>query len=75
MIRDIITRAGQGTKIILAGDPEQCDSLNLDSHNNGLVYAMERFRDDPLAAIIRFSDEQSVRSALAKDALSRMNSL
>ena len=75
LIRDIITRAGQGTKIILAGDPEQCDSLNLDSHNNGLVYAMERFRDDPLAAIIRFSDEQSVRSALAKDALSRMNSL
>lgn len=75
LIRDIITRAGQGTKIILAGDPEQCDSLNLDSHNNGLVYAMERFRDDPLAAIIRFSDEQSVRSPLAKDALSRMNSL
>ena len=75
LIRDIITRAGQGTKIILAGDPEQCDSLNLDSHNNGLVYAMERFRDDPLAAIIRFTDEQSVRSPLAKDALSRMNSL
>ena len=75
LIRDIITRAGQGTKIILAGDPEQCDSLNLDSHNNGLVYAMERFRDDPLAAIIRFGDEQSVRSPLARDALARMNSL
>lgn len=75
LIRDIITRAGQGTKIVLAGDPDQCDSLNLDSHNNGLVYAMERFRDDPLAAIIRFTDEQSVRSPLAKDALSRMNSL
>ena len=75
LIRDIITRAGQGTKVILAGDPEQCDSLNLDSHNNGLVYAMERFRDDPLAAIIRFSDEQSVRSPLARDALARMSSL
>ncbi|MGI6212725.1 MAG: PhoH family protein [Anaerovoracaceae bacterium] len=72
LIRDVITRAGEGTKIVICGDPDQCDNPVLDSRSNGLVYAAECFRNSPLAAIVRFSEEHSVRSRLAKEAIRRM---
>ncbi|MBQ1736466.1 MAG: PhoH family protein [Lachnospiraceae bacterium] len=72
LIRDVITRAGHGCKIVLAGDPDQCDSIYLDKYSNGLVFAADRFRDSPLAAIIKFGEGQSVRSPLAKETLARM---
>ena len=40
-IRDIITRAGAGCKIVICGDPEQIDAHNLDKLNKGLVFASE----------------------------------
>ena len=43
-IKTIITRAGEGTKIVLTGDCEQVDSPYLDSINNGLAYCVERFK-------------------------------
>ena len=72
LIRDVVTRAGHGTKVVLAGDPEQVDSLYLDKYSNGLVFAAECFKDSPMAAVIKFGDGQSVRSPLAKEALRRM---
>ena len=72
MIRDVITRAGQGTKIVICGDPNQIDQPTLDRRNNGLIYAMETMKGSPLAAIIQFDAENSVRSPLAKDAVQRM---
>ncbi len=72
LIRDVVTRAGHGTKVVLAGDPEQVDSLYLDKYSNGLVFAAECFKDSPMAAVIKFGDAQSVRSPLAKEALTRM---
>ena len=72
LIRDVVTRAGQGSKIVLAGDPNQCDNMYLDSKSNGLVFAAECFKDSPYAAIINFGEAQSVRSPLAKEALGRM---
>ena len=72
LIRDVITRAGHGCKIVLAGDPDQCDSIYLDKYSNGLVFAADRFKDSPLAAIIKFGEGQSVRSPLAKETLARM---
>ena len=67
-IRDIITRAGEGTKIVLCGDPGQVDTHNLDRYNNGLVFAAQRFMDSPLCAQITFDSETCVRSHLAKEA-------
>jgi PhoH-like ATPase len=43
-IKTIITRAGEGTKIVLTGDCEQIDSPYLDSVNNGLAYCVERLK-------------------------------
>lgn len=41
-VKTILTRAGEGTKIILTGDPEQIDSPHLDATNNGLSYVIEK---------------------------------
>ncbi len=43
-IKTIISRVGEGSKIILAGDPYQIDSPYLDFSSNGLVIASERFK-------------------------------
>lgn len=63
-IKTIITRAGEGTKIILAGDPAQIDNPKNDSLNNGLVYAMNKFRGHAMAAHVTLSKTE--RSPLAE---------
>ena len=62
-IKTIITRAGEDTKIVLTGDPDQIDNPLLDRSNNGLSYVIERFKDQSLAAHITL--EKGERSALA----------
>src|SRR5690625_648 len=63
-IKTIITRAAEGTKVILAGDPAQIDNPFLDAHSNGLVYVAERLKGSALTGSIRFSEGQ--RSPLAE---------
>ena len=72
LVKDLITRAGDGTKIVLCGDPDQVDAPHLDSKNNGLVYAVEKMKNSPYCAIVKFDASKSVRSPLAKDAIQRM---
>tara|TARA_R100000808_G_C2141243_1_gene149033 strand:- start:872 stop:2179 length:1308 start_codon:yes stop_codon:yes gene_type:complete len=48
-LKTIITRVGEGSKIILTGDIEQIDSVYLDSTSNGLSYAIEKFKTHNLA--------------------------
>lgn len=72
LIRDVITRAGQGTKVVIAGDPNQIDVPNLDARSNGLSYAAEAMHGSPLCAVITFGAAQTVRSALSQEAVKRM---
>lgn len=67
-IKTIITRVGTGSKLILLGDPAQIDRPDLDERNNGLSYASERLKGEPTCWQITMSDEESVRSELAKRA-------
>ena len=62
-VKTIISRAGDDTKIILTGDPDQIDNPKLDSINNGLTYVIEKFKDQPIAAHITLS--KCERSELA----------
>ena len=71
-IKGIITRAGQGTKIILLGDPQQIDKPFLDERTNGLSYAARYMIDSPLCWQITLSAEECERSALAMDAIKRL---
>lgn len=68
----IISRAGAGTKIVLAGDPTQIDNPYLDATNNGLVYAAEKMKDSPLCWQITLEDSECVRSPLAREAVRLM---
>ncbi|MDH5752862.1 MAG: PhoH family protein, partial [Deltaproteobacteria bacterium] len=48
-IKTIITRVGEGTKIILTGDAYQIDNPYVDSVSNGLSHVVERFKTQPMA--------------------------
>lgn len=65
-VKTILTRAGQGTKIVLTGDPEQIDNPYVDSRSNGLSYVVEKFRNSPLAGHVTLTKGE--RSPLAEAA-------
>ena len=69
-IKTIVTRAGEGTKVVLTGDCWQIDNPYVDSANNGLVYLVDRFKDEPISAHITLSKgERSKLSELASNLL------
>ncbi|SJZ30660.1 PhoH family protein [Selenihalanaerobacter shriftii] len=67
-VKTIITRVGEGTKIILTGDPYQIDNPYLDSNSNGLTYLVERFKNEEIAGHITLNKGE--RSQLAELAAS-----
>lgn len=62
-LKTLITRAGDGTKIVLTGDIEQIDNLHVDAYTNGLSHAVEKFKHSPLSAHVTLKKGQ--RSDLA----------
>ena len=62
-MKTIITRAGEGSKIVFTGDVFQIDTPYLDAHSNGLSYLIDRIRDNPLYAHITLAKGE--RSELA----------
>ena len=63
-VKTIITRAGEGTKIIFTGDPYQIDTPYLDSRSNGLTYLIDKMKGQPLYAHVTL--EKGERSHLAE---------
>tara|TARA_Y100000589_G_C27131733_1_gene620869 strand:- start:864 stop:1598 length:735 start_codon:yes stop_codon:yes gene_type:complete len=47
-IKTVLTRVGEGTKIVLTGDIEQIDNVYIDATNNGLSYVVERLKQEQL---------------------------
>lgn len=47
-VKTIVTRAGEGTKIVLTGDCQQIDSPYLDETNNGLAYVVDRLKTEDI---------------------------
>ena len=69
-IKTIITRAGEGTKIVFTGDIHQIDTPYLDAQSNGLSYLIEKFKGQPLYAHITLQKgERSLLANLANDLL------
>jgi len=71
-VKAIITRVGEGTKLILIGDPEQIDHPFLDSRSNGLCYASEKMKDSDLCYQITLKYDECERSPLAYEASKRL---
>ncbi len=69
-VKTILTRAGEGTKIVLTGDTAQIDNPYVDAASNGLTYVIERFRNDPLAGhVTLYQGERSDLAARAANLL------
>jgi PhoH-like ATPase len=65
-VKTIITRAGEGTKIVLTGDCNQIDSPYLDEINNGLVYCLDNMKSESIVAHTTLYEGE--RSALSEAA-------
>jgi len=69
-VKTIITRAGEGTKIIFTGDPYQIDTPYLDAQSNGLTYLIDRMKGQSIYAHITLEKgERSVLAELASNLL------
>ena len=69
-VKTIITRAGEGTKIIFTGDIQQIDSPYLDSKSNGIAYLTDRMKGQDLFAHVNMiKGERSALAELASDLL------
>ena len=69
-IKTIITRIGDGTKIILTGDIEQIDNIYVNETSNGLAHAVESFKQYPIAGHVTFKKgERSELATLASKVL------
>jgi len=51
-IKTVLTRVGEGTKIVLTGDIEQIDNVYIDETSNGLTYVIEKFKDKSVSGHI-----------------------
>jgi PhoH-like ATPase len=63
MIKTLITRVGEGSKIVFTGDPEQIDHPYLDASSNGLSYLVERLKGEELAGHITLRKGERSRVA------------
>jgi PhoH-like ATPase len=69
-IKTIITRAGEGTKMVFTGDLQQIDSPYLDIRSNGLSYLTEKMRNQDIFAHINLlKGERSYLAELASNLL------
>jgi PhoH-like ATPase len=69
-IKTIITRTGEGTKMVFTGDVQQIDSPYLDMQSNGLAYMVDRMKGQKLFAHINLiKGERSELAELAADLL------
>ena len=65
-VKTVITRVGNGTKIVLTGDPHQIDNPYVDALSNGLVFLVNRMRATSISAHIGL--QKGERSELAEAA-------
>jgi PhoH-like ATPase len=69
-VKTVITRVGEDAKIVLTGDPDQIDNPYVDASSNGLSYASQRLRGEPLAGTVLLT--RGERSTLAEMAADRL---
>ena len=62
-VKTILTRVGEGTKIVLTGDIEQIDNIYTNETSNGLTYAVEKFKSQDISGHITFLKGERSRLA------------
>lgn len=72
MVKTILSRVSEDSKIILMGDIQQIDDPYLDKLTNGLSYTVNKMKGSPLASVITMLDEECERSPLSYEIIKRM---
>ncbi|ACC97590.1 phosphate starvation-inducible protein-like putative ATPase [Elusimicrobium minutum Pei191] len=62
-MKTILTRAGEGTKVVVTGDPYQIDTPYLDAESNGLTYLVDRFKGQKNHGHVTFTKTERSRLA------------
>lgn len=67
-VKTIVTRAGEGTKIVLTGDCHQIDNPYLDEVNNGLAYCVDRLKTEDIIGhtILKVGERSALSEAASK---------
>ena len=69
-VKTIVSRVGEGTKIVLTGDVRQIDNPYLDTSSNGLSYLVEKLKGQPIIGHVTLTrSERSQLASLAADNL------
>jgi PhoH-like ATPase len=63
MVKALVTRIGEGTKLILTGDPEQIDHPYLDADSNGLTYLVEKLKAEKISGHVMLTKGERSRVA------------
>jgi PhoH-like ATPase len=68
-VKTILTRAGEGTKIVLTGDIEQIDNIYINETSTGLVHAVERLKNFDIAGhvTLRKGERSKLATVAAKN--------
>lgn len=69
-VKTVVTRCGEGTKIVLTGDPYQIDNPYVDENSNGLSVLADRLKDESIAGHIQLTKGE--RSELSNLAASKL---
>jgi PhoH-like ATPase len=70
MVKMILTRAGEGSKIVMLGNINQIDNAYLNKYNNGMSIVVDKFEDSEIFSYIVL--QETVRSELAEEAVNRL---
>lgn len=71
-VKTLLSRAGEGTKVILMGDPYQIDHPFLDFYTNGLAYASEKMKGSKSTIQVTLFESEVERSTLSAEIFERM---
>lgn len=71
-VKMIVTRAGEGSVVVLCGDTEQIDGRHLNKFNNGLTHALRSMKGEKICHILRLGTADAERSELSKIAASKL---
>lgn len=66
-INQLMKRIGEGSKMIITGDPHQVFNKHMDYHSNGLMYAATKMAGSPFAAVITMLEDEITRSEAARE--------
>ena len=71
-IKQLMERIGDGSKMIIIGDPDQVYNTHMNAQSNGLSYAATKMAGSPYAVVVSLDEEEITRSTAAQEIAKRL---